>query len=104
MKSSVNYIGEYAIGKAHDVNKEEWPVILEHTGRSEKYPEVAALRRPSSGLESNAKTSMHNFTGLCTETRHKTQIMVSCRVGRSGQHMAAKNVKNEPEENESTGS
>ena len=104
MNSGDNYIGGHAIRKAHDVSKEEWRVILEHTSRSEKSPEVAALRRPESRLESNEKTSMHDFTRLCTETTHTTQIMVSCRVGRSGQHMAAKNGKNKPKDNESTGS
>ena len=55
MNSSDNYTGGHAKSKVHDVSKEEWRVILEHTSRSEKSLEVAALRRPERRLESDGK-------------------------------------------------
>ena len=55
MNSSDNYTGGHAKSKVHDVSKEEWRVILEHTIRSEESLEVAALRRPDRGLESDGK-------------------------------------------------
>ena len=55
MKSGDIYIGGHRIRKAHDVSKEECRVILQHTRRSEKCLEVAALRRPERRLESDGK-------------------------------------------------